>query len=401
MRFADDFSGRIQAVTENLDGSESQVEAVAIQEWKIDTLTVAWATASGANSVASLLDMVAVVTVLRINVEEYWEPVVFQGRAKEFLDTCRKAEQDVWNIAGSVLNVAQMTELRDAIESWWQANPEPNSMAYAREAGFIQHVSGMSLTPDSGKSGAGSLLGVLMIDPLAGLDPAARELAQGRLFAERALYVGQRMPTLLRLHAELISAKLVGLPEIGQVITNSTDLTASIERVSRVAEMLPDRLSEERREILEALQEQEGELAKLATEFGKTLDSGSEMSDSLNTTLLTVDRILSGLGESEPDPDAEPFRIEDYRATVVELRLASEQLNTLLLNIEGTMGSTNLARLTESAGELVGDVGVKGEALVDRVFLRLMLLAVGVFLLALAYRFISRRMISSSSTETR
>ena len=43
-----------------------------------------------------------------------------------------------------------------------------------------------------------SVFSLFQVDPLSGLDPAVREIAQTRLFAERALFVAQKMPMLLR-----------------------------------------------------------------------------------------------------------------------------------------------------------------------------------------------------------
>ena len=51
-------------------------------------------------------------------------------------------------------------------------------------------------------------------DPLAGLDPAVRELTQTRLFAERALYVAQKMPLLLRWQTELLTINTLNQPAV-------------------------------------------------------------------------------------------------------------------------------------------------------------------------------------------
>ena len=86
--------------------------------------------------------------------------------------------------------------------------------------------------------------------PLSSLDPATRELAQTRLFAERALYVAQKTPTVLRWQAELLSLNTLNLPAVQQLVTNSSELAASAARFAVVAEKLPGQLSAEREEIL-------------------------------------------------------------------------------------------------------------------------------------------------------
>ena len=90
----------------------------------------------------------------------------------------------------------------------------------------------------SGGPQLGRLYDQLRLDPLVGLDPATREIAQTRLFAERAFYVMQKMPQLLRWQLELLNANALASPVVQQVVANTTQLTASVDRVSRVAERL-------------------------------------------------------------------------------------------------------------------------------------------------------------------
>ena len=77
-------------------------------------------------------------------------------------------------------------ELRQAIEVWTRQNPLAENVLAARAVGFASQAA------EASKAGAvtpGSVFSLLNVDPLAGMDPAVREIAQTRLFAERALYV--------------------------------------------------------------------------------------------------------------------------------------------------------------------------------------------------------------------
>ena len=75
-----------------------------------------------------------------------------------------------------------------------------------------------------------SVFDLLNMDPLAGMEPAVREIAQTRMFAERAMFVTQKMPTLLRWQMELLSLNAVALPAVQQLVTNSTQIATSVER---------------------------------------------------------------------------------------------------------------------------------------------------------------------------
>ena len=52
------------------------------------------------------------------------------------------------------------------------------------------------------------------MDPVANLDPAVREVANARLFANRALFTAQRMPFLLRFQVGLMSRQIASQPEV-------------------------------------------------------------------------------------------------------------------------------------------------------------------------------------------
>ncbi len=62
---------------------------------------------------------------------------------------------------------------------------------------------------------------------------------------------------MLRWQTELLTLNATQLPAVQQLVTNSTQLTASVERFAAVAEKLPDQVSAERAEIFKTLQSQE------------------------------------------------------------------------------------------------------------------------------------------------
>ena len=181
-------------------------------------------------------------------------------------------EAEIWQDAGTVLRPQQQVELRQSIESWHRQNPNPEDVLAARAMSFASQVA----KANQADTKADSVFSLLQLDPLSGLDPAVRELAQTRLFAERALFVAQKMPVLLRWQTELLSVNAVEMPAVQQLVTNSTEISASVERFSRVAEQLPRQVSKEREEILKALQSQEKNLTPLVGEVRQTLTAGSQ-----------------------------------------------------------------------------------------------------------------------------
>jgi hypothetical protein len=394
VRFSDAYFARMVACLDKLRRGTNAPDPAELLKWKIALGTETCSIASGPNAIANALDLTIFVTVTRMAVENYWQPKVFGLSAQPMLDSCRSTETNIWELTSQVLTPEQQTELRHAIDVWYRQNPLPESVVAARAVSFASQVAEAN-PDDSAKSG--SVFSLLRLDPLAGMDPAVREIAQTRLFAERALYVGQKIPILLRWQIELLSANATQLPAVQQLVTNSTQLTASVERFATVAEKLPDQVSTERTEILKALQSQEKDVTSLVA-------SGTELSASLNTTLTTLDGLMKRLGVGEtnnagpPKTNAEPFRIQDYTQTAAQLEATARQLTELLVTLDGLIGSTNLAKLSAQVGPVVQQAQTSGKEVVDYAFWKGALLVGIVLLAALIYRFLVARLLPPGKT---
>ena len=395
LRFADEFATRMCVGVEKLRRGTNVLNAAEVLQWKIAIGTETCAIASGPNAIASLLDLTVFVTVTRTALEEHWLPRAFGESARPLLESCRDSETNIWRYAGQVLKPEQQAELRAAIAEWHRQNPLPESVLAARAVGFAAQVAATSQAPTA-KSG--SVFSLLMLDPLAGMDPAVRELTQTRLFAERALYVAQKMPMLLRWQAELLSVNALAMPAAQQLVSNSTQIAASVERFARVAEQFPGQITTERQEILKTLEAQEQKLTPLVNEVRQTLTTGSQMSTSLNTTLTTFDALMQrfGVGETNragaPKTSAEPFRIQDYGQTAAQLEAAARQLTELLRTLDQTLGATNLARLSAQVSPVVQQAQAGGKQIVDYAFWKGILLVAIMLAAALIYRFMAARM---------
>ena len=388
LRFADEYSMRMIAGVDNLRNGTNALSPTKVLETKIQIGSETWAIAAGPNAVADLLDMTVFVTVTRLAIEEYWQPKVFGDSVRPMLEYSRAAETEIWEIAGEVLTPEQAAELHRSITAWHDQNPLPESLVAVRALGFASQI---ATAAKDDETKPGSVFSLLMIDPLSGMDPAVREISQTRMFAERALFVTQKMPMLLRWQTELLSLNAVQMPAVQQTVSNSTQIAESVARFAAVAEKLPDQFSNERAEILKALQAQEKDVSALLT-------NGTQMSDSLNTTLTTFDALMKRFGVGETNnaapaaTNAEPFRIQDYTAMAAQLDVTAQRLTELLVTLDRTIGSTNLLQLTAQAAPVVQSAKASGKEIVDYAFWKGILLVGVVLLAALIYRrFVPRR----------
>lgn len=402
-RFADEFSAKLNLGIEKLQRHGQPLAPADVLRWKIAIGTDICAIASGPNAVANLLDLIVLASVTREAVEENAQ--VYGDSVQSLLADCRSAETEAWRLAATVLTEKQQAELRDAIAAWRRQNPHAENILAARAVSFATQLAPKE---EATREKPGSVFGLLRLDPLAGLDPATREIAQSRLLAERALYVTQKMPQLLRWQLELLSTNTLASPAVQQLVANTTQLTAAVERVSQVTAQLPAQMDRQREEIFKALEAQEKQLTPLVAEVRGALGSGKAMSDSLNTTLGTMDGLMKRFGVGEPKPagapaaaPGEPFRIQDYTQTAAQLEATARQLTELLRSVDQTLGSPNVTRLTAEVSPVVKQAQASGKEVVDYAFARGLLLVAAIFAAALLYRFLSRRLDPAGRVSTK
>ena len=400
LRFADAFASRTTLGIDALRTGDTALSPTENLRWKLAFSGAACSIASGPNAVANLLDMTVFVTEARLSLEEHWQPAVFGDSAQRLLEDCRHAEKDLWAMTEKVLQPEQAVALREAILLWHAQYARPDSLLVTRAVGLAMQVAQAHPTD---KARPGSLLSLLLLDPLAELDPARRELAQTRLFAERALFVAQLMPTLLRWQTELLGVTLLEQPALQEWSAFATRMADAGDRLTRAAEHLPLQFRAEREALLEALDAQQNSLRPLLNEARQALDAGTGLSASLHTTLLTFDAVLQRLGVGEPDapsdPDtpSEPFRIQAYGEVAARLEAAARQCTELLETFDQTLGANSRETLAAQLAPVLQRAHADSVALIDHLFWRAALLAALLLAAAVAYRLLRARLISPPS----
>lgn len=329
------------------------------------------AVATGANTFANLLDMVILVTLYRMNVEDFWLPQRFGESAKPLLLVSQDAEKEIWRIAATALKKEQIDELRDGIRAWHEKHPGGRSPRDVGAVGFSSEIAQMS-RKDHPK--ASSVFNLLMIDPLVDLDPATRELANTRLFAERGLFLARHLPTLIRWQAELLAIQTAEMPQMKQFLASTIQLSQSAERFSQVSERLPHVIGAERERILAALKSESKGLTTLAAQSKEAMATGRQMSDAVNSALKTFQAVVQQLESIPPDPQSEPFRIQDYTTAAAQIDATAQRLGELLQAFDQAIRPANLDVFTTRMDHLTRQVQASGQLVVDYAFRRAMVL---------------------------
>lgn len=393
MRFTDDYSGALLVAMDRLSMPTNSEGAITHLHLKLNCLNSTYAIATGPNELMNLADMFVLVTLTREIVQEYWIPGPYGQSARPMLKACQDGESNITAIALSVVTPEQLNEVRAAMAQWHREHTDVRSALFARGLGLEIE---MIARRQEKQSSPGSLFSLFRLDPLAGLDPAARELAQTRLFGERTLFLAQRKPTLVRWQGELFVLEAAAMPPLLEVRTNTTQVAQALARASKTVEQFPALVRSEREAILNALPSQEPTLTNLATQVTAILEAAREMSDSLNATLKTASGIQqTAAAESARKGTApHPPGIEDYTESAKQVALAAEQMTELLRTLNQTLEPTNVARLSAQVTPVIRQAQDSSRAVGDYVFRRAILLVsfscLAVLVTALVFQWIRR-----------
>jgi hypothetical protein len=387
MRVADNYTGEMsESVEEILGTPDSPFTPRGALEFKLATATAAISVATRDNPYAGLFDTASLVTLTRMSLEHHQSTATNAATWKPWIQRIQRVETNVWDLAAQVLSDEQQQNLRQSVDQYFTAKKE------SWDDFLLEPLRMASALPRTvqAQQGSGGLFELAAIDPFASLDPAVREVTETRLFAERAMYTLQRMPWLLRGQVELLLLDATAQPQVAKALEDSSRLSEGIDRISRAAEevsrtaaALPAQISSEREALVKALETQEGKLTPM-------LNSATELSDSLNTTLVTFDALMKrfGVGEPDtnappPDPNAKPFDILDYAKTAEQVTAMAKELNVAINELNTTLDSPALDKLSQEA---TGDV----RGLLNHAFLLAVSLVVLIFGCALAYRLVLR-----------
>jgi hypothetical protein len=388
-RYADRFAGVVlETVRPTIDRIDDPRTFSQLIYWTLTQLNSAYTIATGPNPVLCQLDFVVLATLSRMVVEETF--VERDGDELAGIPAAyRGLEQEAWANAGKILTAQQLEELERLIADWRLRNPQVELVGFVH---FNEFAQAAGWRPKA-QAAPGSLFGLLGLDPLAGLDPAVRQIEQTRLLAERVIFYMQRVPYLVDLQTTRVIAQATMAPEVERA-------NASLERASRamidfsgVAVRLPDDFAREREALLRQLSgemlRQQAELRDVLAQLQTTLAAGSETAAAVDSTVVSLDRLLARFPGREPGEPAEgrPFDITEYSAAAAEFTTTARQL-TELIEALGKEGEPLAAAVS-------GGVEV-GRDLVDHLFWRALLLGflllAGALAAALVYRAIAARL---------
>jgi hypothetical protein len=313
---------------------------------------------------------------------------------------------EISRIADLAVKPKRKADLDKKIREWRRNNPG---------AQFVSMVRFGSLPDESGMTPL-EALGSLF-DVLNPLDETAQKVETTEKMAERVFFYSKRLPQLASWQAESALAETMASPEISRLTESVSQTSGSIERVTKVVEILPQTMASERKEILAAWDAREGKLGSTVKEVHATVSDAKDLASKLteatvagkglaaeaNDLAKSIDLILKDLAKtSEPAKNAapsepgKPFNISEYAAAAVEFTRMVREVNIAIKESHSLLDSPAWQRRQEDVNLLtqqaVGHAGARGKEWVDHLMLRVTEVLVLFFVLLLVFRAIALRM---------
>jgi hypothetical protein len=370
----------------------------------------AFTIAAGPKPVAALLDMVVMVTLGRMVFEQHYAKI-YGSEVTPIVDAFKKAEADIWGIADDILTAEQQRKLMSMIQAWRQNNP--NNIVFS-SVRFSEFEKFRGFSGDSGKDNSGGFF--------QSVTKATEQVEEMRLLAERAMYLGSRLPMLTGAFADVWASRLTRNQDVNSIIADLNRLADVTQRIADIAEKLPDdiakerdtainqllggisverehtinqlmqEISRERRQTIEDFLAEEKRISGLLTELKLTLVSGHDLLMSTNSIL---DRLNIGQHEVGVTEPSKPFDIKDYQATLKEASTTIGRLHELVKTIDQMGLENKLPALTKA----IEKIGQQGEEWVLQAFMLgvvlILILLIGSVFAMLTYRYVTQKMLST------
>ncbi|MHC4306884.1 MAG: hypothetical protein ACYSW2_20760 [Planctomycetota bacterium] len=393
MRLVDVYTAVVMQVSREIELQlDTPLARCLLHSFKYGATRAAFDIAVSAQPDEALLDLLVLVSLERSAFERHWHPEVFQERGDLLLAELRRLEDMCWRKSARALNPQQQQDLRALIEAWVADNPEIHNVAQIRFSDFYH------LQDESSSARASGLL--------SEIDEASRSVDEAVLLGERALWYSSRMPILLGYQVEKTLYDMLSQPDVRELLADSNQYADASDRIAAALEDLPEMIKREREATVDHFMGRvAGERAAFLDEFddrGEKLDStlrelrltveaGTALADSLDTTFGSVDRVLARFDETGDDSDREPLRMQDLRDVAAEARAAADQLTTMLDATQGVLASPAWNDRLSGFDSAMTRVEQDGNQWINLAFRRGLLLVGALFVAMVAYRWVTYR----------
>lgn len=254
MGFADRFVAAMSDAYDEIDRNAPSAAARDVaHRLKTDMAIGAIGNAVNPRPIAGMMDMVAMVTLLRRIADDPWTARTLGPNTRPLVDRLVQLEGDAHALAARYLTDQQLAEIRQAVDQWRAAHPDERYVSHLH----LADLPAANLPPEVAARDPGSVFGLMFVDLTAGLDPAVREVVLLRQASERMFYYLQRLPMLIQLQTEGSLRGALAAPQFTRAADNVAAIAASTTRFAEInarftdaVARFPEQLSAERQATL-------------------------------------------------------------------------------------------------------------------------------------------------------
>jgi len=291
MSFSDRSASVLIAALEEFDAQGPTPEARKFVMSDISyTLSATYTIAAEPNPQTALLDLTVVMAMGRSIYEDNVREK-YGDQIEPLISAFETLENDIWRISRQVLTPEQQQELRGHIQSWRTNNPDLVVYNYIRFSDFDASRRDSTLVERS--QGGGLFKSVRQV---------TEEVEETRMLAERAIFLGTRLPLLTGHFAEVWMSQLMVNPEARQVFSDLHQLAELSARLVEVTDSLPRQIADEQTVIIDRVMADVSELSEETVDgvMGRVAIERSQAIDQFMTRLAEArTQTLRELGSEE------------------------------------------------------------------------------------------------------
>jgi hypothetical protein len=227
LRFEGRFSAKLVTAFTPLASSEDMRVRLRAKRDELAFISAALDIAAGADPEVDLLDMLTLVALGKDAMARSWSVDAHGDASRGVLEAFTSSMDDISTVAAQIISPDVAERLRQVVREWQHENPDQHDVASVRLSAYAEFRTGRASSDASG-----------LFSMVRG---AAQTADTAVLLGERALYVSQRLPFLVGMHAGLVGTALVSdlgknLEELEQPIAAVVE--RSVKRASRTALLL-------------------------------------------------------------------------------------------------------------------------------------------------------------------
>ena len=400
--FADRYMAMVSAASDDLQRADASPDMRRrARVLKLNYCSAVYAIASNPNPEVGLLDMVVHVSLIRSNLNDGTSWKSLGENVKILRAAFDHLHAEVWGLAKQALSDEQAMDLAQMIEEWRISNPQYKYTAYVRFSDFAG-LRYRSRLHDVNKG----LINLGRLDPLAPIDDATREIQRSRFLAERALFLAQRLPTLMRWQGEVLGDELLTTPEMKQSLESFKSMSQATTRASAAVENIPALLESREKALRELVAESRKAFAegaalmdgvqKSSASLEKLTQEARETTVQVNTAIKSTDALLERFSATTKPTR---FAIEKYSDAFTKAEGAATALDKLATTVgkltERPDFKQNMEGLSAETDEKIDRASLRGRELIDLLTVRVIqgtvAMSVMVIVVALVVRRINRK----------